>query len=207
MIPIVICDDHKIVANGIHSLFKYRKDIRVIGEVKNRAELIELLEQETVQIVLMDIRLGEESGIELTREVKSRFPQVKIIGLSMLSDIGSINAMIQSGANGYLLKNTTMEELVLAINEVIEGRNLITPEMKDQLDQENQRVAETNLLINERERSIIQLMAEGLTTRQIGEKIFLSEETIKWYRKNLLAKLQLSNAAALIKWAVDKGVL
>jgi DNA-binding NarL/FixJ family response regulator len=202
MIQIAICDDHRIVADGIRSLLRNKTEISVVGEAHNTNELIALLKKEKVDIVLMDIGLGKENGIDATAIILQQFPKVKVIALTMQNDFTSITEMKNAGASGYLLKNTSLEELCEAIFKVQEGRTFISREIKEILDKQKDGELPDSIKLTDREQAILIHLSNGLTTKEIADRILLSEDTVKWYRKNLLAKFEQPNVAALIKWAV-----
>jgi len=202
MIQIAICDDHRIVADGIRSLLRNKTEISVVGEAHNTNELIALLKKEKVDIVLMDIGLGKENGIDATAIILQQFPKVKVIALTMQNDFTSITEMRNAGASGYLLKNTSLEELCEAIFKVQEGRTFISREIKEILDKQKDGELPDSIKLTDREQAILIHLSNGLTTKEIADRILLSEDTVKWYRKNLLAKFEQPNVAALIKWAV-----
>ena len=202
MIKIAICDDHRIVTDGIRALLRNKIEISVVGEAFNTKELIVLLTKEKVDIVLMDIGLGKENGIDATTVILQQFPRVKVIALTMQNDFASITEMRNAGASGYLLKNTSVDELCDAIFKVQEGKTYISKEIKEIIDKQKEGETEVAIKLTDREQAILIHLSNGLTTKEIADRILLSEDTIKWYRKNLLAKFEQSNVAALIKWAL-----
>jgi len=202
MIQIAICDDHRIVADGIRALLRNKIDISVVGEAFNSNELIALLKKEKVDIVLMDIGLGKENGIDVTTVILQQFPRVKVIALTMQNDYASITEMRNAGASGYLLKNTSVEELYEAIHKVQEGRTYIAKEIAEIVNKQKDGEQPDTVKLSDREQAILIHLSNGLTTKEIADRILLSEDTVKWYRKNLLAKFEQPNVAALIKWAV-----
>jgi len=202
MIQIAICDDHRIVADGIRALLRNKVEISVVGEAYNTKELIALLKKEKIDIVLMDIGLGKENGIDATSIILQQFPRVKVIALTMQNDFASITEMRNAGASGYLLKNTSVDELCEAIFKVQEGRTFISKEIKEILDKQEDGELADAIKLTDREQAILIHLSNGLTTKEIADRILLSEDTVKWYRKNLLAKFEQPNVAALIKWAV-----
>ncbi|TVR83298.1 MAG: DNA-binding response regulator [Saprospirales bacterium] len=203
MIKVLICDDHKIVASGIKSLMRFRKDISIVGEAIDREELFELLREVEVDIILMDLVLREESGIEITKIVRKLFPKIKIIALTMQNDYTSIREMSEAGAMGYLLKNSSIEKLCEAITSVFNGTPYhsreVTQILLNQMHVKTNKANEIDL--TDREKVILKMLSDGLTTREIAQTIFLSEATVKWYRKKLLTRFDQPNVAALVKFA------
>lgn len=205
-IRVAICDDHRIVADGIRALLRHQPGYAVVGEALNGEELMRLLQDTPVDVVLMDLNLGEESGIDLTVRMLRHHPQLRVLGLTMRNDITSVGELFAAGGHGYLLKNTSVEELCNAIRTVHEGGRYTTGEITERLlDRINNPT--DGIQLNDRERAILQHLSDGLTTKAIAERIFLSEDTVKWYRKNLLARFEQPNVAALVKWAVREGLV
>ncbi len=204
MIKVLICDDHRIVSSGIKSLMRFRKDITIVGEAIDKEELFELLREIEVDVILMDLVLGEESGIEMTKIVKKLFPSIKIIALTMQNDYTSIKEMSEAGAMGYLLKNSSIEKLCEAITSVYSNKPFHSREVTQiLLNQMHENAKPVNTIeLTQRERMILQLLSDGLTTREIAKKVFLSEATVKWYRKKLLTRFDQPNVAALVKFAL-----
>lgn len=206
-IRVAICDDHRIVADGIRALLRHQPGYAVVGEAINGEELLRLLAGTPIDVVLMDLNLGEESGIALSAHVLRDHPGLKVLGLTMRDDLASVSELFAAGGHGYLLKNTTVEELCSAIRAVHEGHRYTASEITGRLlDRVNKPVA-PGIQLNDRERTILQLLSDGLTTKTIADRIFLSEDTVKWYRKNLLARFDQPNVAALVKWAVREGLV
>ena len=206
-IRVVICDDHRIVADGIRALLRHQPGYTVVGEALTGDALLHLLNGTAVDVVLMDLNLGEENGIELTEKVLHKHPDVRVLGLTMRNDIASVSELFAAGAHGYLLKNTSVEELCNAIRTVYEGGRYTAGEITERLLDRINNPGSQGTQLNDRERAILQHLSDGLTTKAIADRIFLSEDTVKWYRKNLLARFGQPNVAALVKWAVREGVV
>jgi DNA-binding NarL/FixJ family response regulator len=206
-IRVAICDDHRIVADGIRALLRHQPGFTVVGEALNGDALLHLLEQTTADVVLMDINMGVENGIDLTTRLLRVHPTVRVLGLTMRSDLASVSELFAAGASGYLLKNTGVEELCNAIRTVQAGGRYTAAEITEHLLDRFNKPGSQVIHLSERERKILQHLSDGLTTKAIAGKIFLSEETVKWYRKNLLARFDQPNVAALIKWAMREGLV
>lgn len=206
-IRLAICDDHRIVADGIRSLLRDVPGFLVVGEAHDGASLTALLQVLHVDVVLMDINLKTENGIDLTRRVLDKHPTVRVLGLTMRTDLPSVRDLFAAGAHGYLLKHTDMEELCLAIRTVHGGGRFMGEEIAGIMAHIGAHRDAAGPDLNAREQAILQMLSDGLTTRSIADRIFLSEETVKWYRKNLLARFDQPNVAALVKWAVQEGLV
>lgn len=200
---VFIVDDHYMVIEGIRSLLQNEKDIEWLGHAMNAASCHAFLKQQLPDIILMDVNLPDLSGIELCKEVRQLFPSVFVLGLSTFNQRPVIQNMIDNGASGYILKNATKEELLDAIGTVMKGKSFLSFDaalsMKDPIDKAP--------LITRREKEILQLIAEGLTNAEIGEKLFISIPAVNTHRKSLLEKFGAKNTAALISKASKSGIL
>ena len=197
-IKLFIVDDHYMVIEGIHSLLKNEKDIEWMGHATNAESCMAFLNNRQPDVIFMDINLPDKSGIELCKEIKEKYPGVFIIGLSTFNQQSFITKMMDNGASGYALKNASKEELLIAIHTVIRGRTFLSHEAA--LIAENKTSGELPV-ITRREQEVLELIADGLTTQEIANKLFLSATTVETHRKNLLAKLDAKNVASMIKVA------
>ena len=197
-IKLFIVDDHYMVIEGIHSLLKNEKDIEWMGHATNAESCMAFLNNRQPDVIFMDINLPDKSGIELCKEIKEKYPGVFIIGLSTFNQQSFITKMMDNGASGYALKNASKEELLIAIHTVIRGRTFLSHEAA--LIAENKTSGELPV-ITRREQEVLELIADGLTTQEIANKLFLSASTVETHRKNLLAKLDAKNVASMIKVA------
>ena len=203
MIRVFIVDDHPVVIEGIHSLLQNEKDIAWVGQAMNAASCLGFFVNNTADVVLMDISMPGMDGVELCAVMKEKYPGVFILGLSTFNQGLYIKKMMENGASGYILKNSSKEELITAIHSVNDGSIFFSGEVGQALE-EYQKYSKTKLpLLTPREKEVLELIAEGYTNPQIAEKIFLSQFTVDSHRKNLLAKLNVKNTAMLIKFAVE----
>jgi DNA-binding NarL/FixJ family response regulator len=207
MIRLFIVDDHPLVIEGIHSLLRNEKDIEWTGQAMNAQSCLGFFVNNTADIILMDINMPGMDGVELCAVMKEKYPEVFILGLSTFNQGLYIKKMMENGASGYILKNTSKEELINAIHVVYEGRFFFNGEVGQALEeyQKSSRVALP--VLTPREKEILELIAEGYTNPQIAEKIFLSPFTVDSHRKNLLAKLNVKNTAMLIRFAVEHKLI
>jgi DNA-binding NarL/FixJ family response regulator len=204
MIQILIVDDHNLVIEGIISLLQNSAEIVVCGQANSGVDCINFIQQNKVDLILMDINLPDMSGIELCKQIKSEFSEIKILALSTFNQISYINKMVANGANGYLLKNITKQELTLAINTVMEGKAYNSNEVDEII-----KIAKTkgdSPILTKRESDILKLVVEGLTNPQIAEKLFISQDTVDSHRKNLHTKLGVNNTALLVRFAIENGL-
>ncbi|MGZ8557383.1 MAG: response regulator [Chitinophagaceae bacterium] len=207
MINVFIVDDHPVVIEGIHSLLMNEKDIAWVGQAMNAQSCLGFFVNNTADVVLMDISMPGMDGVELCAVMKNKYPGIFILGLSTFNQGLYIKKMMENGASGYILKNSSKEELIKAIHVVHEGGIYFSGEAGQALAA-YQKSSKTELpVLTPREKEILELIAEGYTNPQIAEKIFLSQFTVDSHRKNLLAKLNVKNTATLIKYAVEHKLI
>ena len=197
---VFITDDHYMIVEGIRSLLQYEKGIEWMGHAMNAASCLAFLQQQQPDVILMDINLPDKSGIDLCKEVKARYPAVRILGLSSFNQQSFIEKMMENGASGYVLKNATREELIEAIESVMEGHKFLSNEAAATVKKnEDSKIP----VITRREKEVLLLIAEGLTNHEIAEKLFISTTTVDTHRKNLLSKFEVKNTATLIRLAAQ----
>lgn len=207
MIRIFIVDDHPVVIEGIHALLQYETGLEWAGHAMTAASCLGFFVNNTADVVLMDISMPTMDGIELCALLKEKYPGVFVLGLSTFNQGLYIKKMMENGASGYILKNASKEELLLAIHTINRGGIFFSGEAGEAL-KEYQKSSSVQLPeLSPREKEILALIAEGYTNPQIAEKIFLSSFTVDSHRKNLLAKLQVKNTATLIKLAVERKLI
>ena len=208
MISVFIVDDHPVVIEGIHSLLQNEKDIAWVGQAMNAASCLGFFVNNTADVVLMDISMPDMDGVELCAVMKERYPGIMILGLSTFNQGLYIKKMVENGASGYILKNSSKEDLINAIHAVHEGHIYFSGEVGMALQEYQKSAAARELpVLTAREKEVLELIAEGYTNPQIAEKIFLSPFTVDSHRKNLLAKLGVKNTASLIRLAVEKKLI
>ncbi|MEO6252230.1 MAG: response regulator transcription factor [Ferruginibacter sp.] len=207
MIRVFIVDDHPVVIEGIHSLLKNEKDIEWAGHAMNAQSCLGFFVNHTSNVILMDISMPGMDGVELCAVMKEKYPGIFILGLSTFNQGLYIKKMMENGASGYILKNSSKQELLKAIHTVHDGGIFFSGEAGEAL-MEYQKSSKAQLPeLSPREKEILGLIAEGYTNPQIAEKIFLSPFTVDSHRKNLLAKFCVKNTAALIKTAAQLQLL
>jgi DNA-binding NarL/FixJ family response regulator len=204
-IRVFIVDDHYMVIEGIHSLLKNEAGIEWVGHATNAASCISFLQNNTTDVILMDINLPDKSGIDLCKEVKAMHAGIHILGLSTFNQQSFIEKMLESGAAGYLLKNATQEELLEGIQTVIKGQQYLSFDAAASLRQVNDHGHVP--VITRREKEVLGLIADGLTNGEIAQQLFISVATVDTHRKNLLAKFEVKNTALLIKMAAQMQLI
>ena len=206
-IRVFIVDDHPVVIEGIHSLLMNETDIAWAGQAMNGPSCLGYFVNNIADVVLMDISMPGMDGVELCAIMKEKHPNVFILGLSTFNQGIYIRKMMENGASGYILKNSSKEELIKAIHVVHDGGIYFSGEAGEALAT-YQRSSRTELpVLTPREKEILELIAEGYTNPQIADKIYLSQFTVDSHRKNLLAKLNVKNTASLIRLAVEQKLI
>ena len=207
MIRVFIVDDHPVVIEGIHSLLQNENDIAWMGQATNAQSCIGFFVNNTADVVLMDISMPGMNGMELCAVMKEKYPGIMILGLSTFNQGLYIKKMVGNGASGYILKNSSKEELIKAIHAVYEGQIYFSGEAGIALEEYQKSSMIDVPVLTPREKEILELIAEGYTNPKIAEKIFLSPFTVDSHRKNLLAKFGVKNTASLIRLAVEKKLI
>jgi len=211
-ISVIVADDHAIIREGLKSLLE-RRGITVSAIAKNGREAIEYAILHQPDAVIMDIAMPDLNGVEATAAIRCKVPHVKIIGLSMHSAKHIIDKMFASGASGYILKESAFEELYDAIQEVLKGRFYLTPSIArmyvDSEKNEFQSLEDISKSksISKKEREVLQLVAEGLKTRDIAQRLNLSVKTVESHRRNMMKKLSIFTIAGLTKFAIQEGII
>lgn len=208
---IVLADDHGIIRAGIRNLLDQEQDLEVVGEASDGREVIRLNQELQPDVLVMDITMPNLNGIDATRQIIGKNPEAKIIALSMHSDHHFVAEMLQAGAAAYLLKDCVYDELVQAIQLVCQGKTYLSPEIasilvKDYRSQAQQNVAAGSVSLSPREREVLQLIAEGHSTKAIAEKLYLSVKTIEAHRSQIMKKLNTNSVAELTKYAIREGL-
>jgi DNA-binding NarL/FixJ family response regulator len=206
MISIIIADDHKMFREGIVSLLVNESELEIIGQASNGEEVLNLFQQTIPDVLLLDIEMPKMDGFDTLRELKKLKLPTKILVLTMHKSAEFIKNILKAGASGYLQKDAGKETLVKAINVVIKTGTYYTPDTS-KLILESFQEKQLNSQISPREKEIIKLLADGLTTKNIATKLFISPHTVETHRQNILLKLGLKNTAELVKYAIQKGLL
>jgi DNA-binding NarL/FixJ family response regulator len=199
-ITVFIVDDHFMVIEGIQSLLQNETALKVIGHASNTASCLSFLQRQQPDIILMDINLGTENGIDLCKQVKERYPQVMVLALSTFNQFSFIDKMMESGASGYLLKNAERFEIKEAIEQALKGGTYLSREVNDTLKAMEEGKNEKPALTR-REKEVLELIADGLNSQEIADKLFIGVSTVDTHRKNLLIKFGVKNTAMLIRMA------
>ncbi len=216
-IKVILADDHKLVRAGIRSLLENSDGVSVVGEAGDGREAIELTGRLNPDMVFLDIAMPELNGLEAAVRIKKDYPEVEVIILSMHIDEEYVVHALNAGASGYLLKDSAPNELRLALDTVIKGNIYISPAIPREMIDDYQRRLKTassaeELFISReklssRQKEVLQLIAEGNSTREIAEKLFVSVKTIETHRSQIMKKLGINDVPGLVKYAIRKGLI
>jgi DNA-binding NarL/FixJ family response regulator len=212
-IRILIVDDHQLILDGLKALITNAPEFILAGEATSGAEALSLARSSKFDIVLMDIEMDGINGIETTRQLIKERPDAKVLALTMYNEKGMITKALEAGAFGYVLKNVNKDELVEAIRKVAAGEKYFSSEVITTLQEKKstQILAEKDSTdvnkLTKREIEILSLIAQGLSNREVGEKLFISHRTVDTHRTNMMEKLQIKNIAGLIRYAIQQNYL
>jgi two-component system response regulator NreC len=213
MIRILLADDHTVLRAGLKSLLEQQRDFEVVGEAGDGRELLRLVEELTPHVVITDIGMPRLNGTEATSQIVAKYPQTRVIVLSMHSDEAYVLRALKAGARGYLVKESAEADLMTAVRTVHAGKAFFSPSVsallvEDYVRQMRDRGVEDSYeLLSPREREVLQLIAEGQSNKDIAQSLGVSVYTVETHRGNILQKLNLHSVPELILYAVRKGVI
>ncbi len=212
-IRILLADDHAIVRHGLSQAIEQEEDMEIVGQAKDGLEAVEKARELSPDAMIMDISMPDLNGIEATSQILRESPNVKIIALSMHSAKRFVTEMLKAGATGYLLKDCDCDELTTAIRAVAEGKTYLSPSISDVVvndmvrgEERDQDQSTVFTVLTAREREVLQLMAEGNTTKHIGLLLHISPKTVEAHRLRVMNKLEIDNVAQLTKYAIREGL-
>ena len=204
-IKIIVVDDHPMVIEGMKAMLNQIRYVELCATASNAYEAMEKVKENQPDLVITDINMPEISGVELTSKLKKEFPNLKIIGMSTFNERSYISQMIQNGADGFLVKSASKEEIETAISSVLDGKMYLSSDAG--ISNSEQKELKNQPTLTRRDKEILTLISEGFTNPQIAEKLFISLYTVETHRKNLLSKFNTNNTASLIKIAATNGLL
>lgn len=210
-VRILLAEDHRLVREGLRALLEKHPDFEVVGEAENGREALRLSAELRPDVVIMDVGMPELNGIGAARQLTADFPAMRVIGLSMHADRRLVVEMLRAGASGYILKDCAFQELDRAVRTVASGQTYLGPAVAGLVVEEVVRrpaAAEPSPLgtLSDREREVLQLLAEGRSTKEIGERLHVSPKTVETHRKRIMDKLRLFTLPELTKFAVREGL-
>jgi DNA-binding NarL/FixJ family response regulator len=210
---VVIAEDHKILREGLKALFKDDKKIEVVAEAGDGMEAIRCVEKYKPDLLLLDLSMPKMGGISVLKDVKSRFPETKVLVLTIHESEEYVLEGFQSGANGYCLKDAGRTELLTAIEHVLDGKNYLSPGIANKVLEgylEDRRKMKTHSswdTITQREREVLKLVGEGFMNKEIADYLCISVKTVEKHRSNIMQKLDIHTASALTALAIEKGLV
>jgi DNA-binding NarL/FixJ family response regulator len=210
-ITIILADDHKIMRQGLRNLLEKQADFEVVDEADDGIAAVKKTIKRSPDVVIMDVTMPGLNGIEATRQIKSEMPDVKVIALSMHAEKRFVAEMLNAGASAYLLKDSAFEELVRAIRAVLVNKiylnsSIAEKVIKDYVKHVPRESFSAFSILSKREREVLQLLAEGSSTKEIASLLYLSIKTVETHRKNIMEKLDLHSIAELTKYAIREGI-
>ena len=208
---ILLVDDHRMMREGLRLILDQESDFQVVGEAADGRVALELSGTLQPDIVVMDIGMPDLNGIEATRKIREKCPRAQIVALSTYSDKRYVLGMLEAGASGYVLKSAAAEELVRAIQQVVRGEKYLSPDLTGTVVHEYvQRMltpgTTSGQILGPREREVLQLIAEGKTSKEIAAQLYISVKTVDMHRQNIMNKLELHSVAELTKYAIREGL-
>ena len=210
LIRVVLADDHAVVRKGIKEFLEEEGDIVVVAEAADGAEAVDLIAEHQPDVAVLDIQMPNMTGVEATRRIKARWPEVKVLVLTAYDDDPYIFALLQAGANGYVLKTASSEELLQAVRAVHRGESALSPEVMDKVVAQlaTGRPLGARLqaeILTGRELEVLQLAARGLTNRAIGRGLGISDRTVQGHLANIYGKLGVSSRTEAVTRALQRG--
>ncbi len=211
MISLMIADDHPLLIDGIKTALKGNADIDIVGEANNGFQVLEKLDAGLkVDVILMDINMPKMDGLDCTKQLSKRYPQIKVIGLSQYDEKRFVKIMVKNGASGYLLKDAGKDQIETAVKTVHSGEKYFCERLSVRLVQQELKEEQTSSLfpkLSPREAEVLNLICTELSSQEIAEKLFISIHTVESHRANLTAKAGVKNTAGLVRWAVENDLL
>ena len=205
-IKVLLADDHKILRDGLKNVIEKKSNLRVVGEATDGREAVRLCKKISPDVVIMDVAMEGLNGVEATRQIINNNKEIKIIALSMHSNKRFVVGMFKAGAFGYLLKDCDSEELIHAINTVAQNKKYLTQSISGIILNELISGFDETSELTSRENEVLQLIAEGKSSKEIGKMLFLSSKTVDAHRKNIMDKLNLHTIPELTKYAIKRGL-
>ncbi|APQ18031.1 response regulator [Maribacter hydrothermalis] len=203
MIRLAIAEDHQALIDGLELLLKYEDNISIVGTVNDGEALLNLVRLKEPSVVITDIRMPKMDGIQATASIKKEFPHIKVLAFTMFDQEEAVSQMIEAGADGYILKNTALKEVLEAIRAVADGKKYYDPTI-NVTDANTNQSKSTNSVLTKRQTEILHLIGQGKTSREIGEELFIGIHTVDTHRKNMARILGLKGKGELLRYAMEK---
>jgi len=200
MITLAIAEDHQALIDGIQSYLEYEDDIKIVGHANDGEALLDIVRKRPPNLVLCDIRMPKVDGIVCTKIIQKKYPQTKVIAFTMFDQEDAIRQMLDAGAVGYILKNSSLQVLLEAIRSVAEGNTYFDKKIHLPSAEKNK----SKSVLSKREREILGLISRGLTSHEIADQLFIGKSTVDTHRKNMIRKLGLSGPGELLRYGLEK---
>ena len=210
---VFIVEDHQLFREGLKAMLKGRDDMEVVGEAEDGIEAVRLVRKTEPELVLLDLSMPRMGGISVMKEIKRDLPDTKILALTIHESDQFVLEAFEAGTDGYCIKDASRQELMIAIDSVLEGKTYISPDISEQVLEGYLNGRKTIKkgsrwdTVTQREREVLKLLAEGYTNKDIGDFLHISVKTVEKHRANLIGKLDLHNVAQLTAYAIDKGIV
>lgn len=208
-ISVLLVDDHKMVRAGIRRFLEKDPTIKIVSEAESAVEARQLVALHSLDVALLDIKMPDGNGIELTRELRKTYPTLGILIVSAFDDVPFIKAALRAGANGYMLKSAEPLQLIRAVQSVAQGKSAFDPALVDLMDELTAGIAPADLAVqfSEREQEVLQLAAQGMTNKEVGAVLSISDRTVQSHMARIFRKLDVKTRAEAVKVAIGLGVI
>ena len=203
MIRLAIADDHQSLIDGIQLHLQYEKDIKLVGTANDGEALLELVKHKQPNVVIMDIRMPKIDGIQATRIIKRELPNTKVLAFTIFDQDNAVSQMLNAGADGYLLKNASLKELLKAIRKIYQGKNYYDPQVNIS-EKENHFDKRSTHLLTHRQTEILRLIGQGKTSREIADELNIGVYTVDTHRRNMARILGLQGKGELLRYALQR---
>jgi DNA-binding NarL/FixJ family response regulator len=210
---IFIVEDHRLFREGLKSMLNSRGDLKIVGEAEDGLEAVRKIRNIRPDLVLLDLSMPKMGGISVMKEIKREFKETRILALTIHESDQYVLEAFEAGTDGYCIKDASRQELMIAIDSVLQGKTYISPDISDQV-MEGYLAGRTEIktrsrweTVTQREREVLKLLAEGFTNKEISELLHISVKTVEKHRANIIGKLDLHNVAQLTAYAIEKGLV
>ena len=210
MIEVLIADDHQLLIDGIKTTLEDVSDIKIVAEAYNGLQVLKILKEQKIDVILMDINMPQMDGLDCAKIVSKKYPDIKIIALSQFDEKRFVKRMVKNGASGYVLKDTSKDELIKAIKKVYRGETYFSDRLSINILQREINQSQFDPLfpkLTGREKEILRLISFEYNSQEIADKLHVSFHTVETHRSNLISKAGAKNSAGLIRWAMENGLL